>query len=442
MTLTVWLRRGLAVIICVLAAVLALAAAGLLPYYLAASTSRVATLGLSSVVAFAAVASLGAWLAALLWRAQKRSKFAAAFSGILTAAFAIALYLTILRPSQLHMTDIAAPGNTRYWQLSTGSQIAYTEYDPPAGVPVKPDPILFLHGGPGMRVGPYDHEFYSPLAAYGFRVYLFDQAGSGLSDFLPRVRDYTITRAVADLEAIRQQIRAEKMILIGHSWGSSLAANYIAKYPDHVAKVIFYSPGPIWSWSQEASAADFSRTSGGSPNFFQFRLLAAMLLQDRNPEAAQNLLPQLEAEELFVPFVAPTGPTLVCKGDADKLPLLIDRMATGNVNPRMNPYVLQLLANAMDDPAGDPHTALKGNSTPAIILFGECDYLPWSTKLDYRKTFPKAKVYYVPRAGHFIQFEQPELMKRIVTTFLLDQPEAVPFYSGDADPRMVKTTPQ
>ena len=124
MTLSVWLRRGLAVIICAVAAVAALAAAGLLPYYLAASTSRVGALALSSVLVFAAVAWLGAWLAALLWRAQKGSKFAAAFSGVLTASFAIALYLTILRPSHLHMTDIAAPENTRYWQLSTGSRIA------------------------------------------------------------------------------------------------------------------------------------------------------------------------------------------------------------------------------------------------------------------------------------------------------------------------------
>jgi proline iminopeptidase len=70
-----------------------------------------------------------------------------------------------------------------------------------------------------------------------------------------------------------------------------------------------------------------------------------------------------------------------------------------------------------------------------MILFGECDYLPWSGALDYRKTLSNAKTYYVPRAGHFIQFEQPELMRRMIVAFLLDQPEPIPPYSSELDPR-------
>ena len=58
----------------------------------------------------------------------------------------------------------------------------------------------------------------------------YDQAGSGLSGFLPHLRDYTVARSVADLEAIRQKIGVDKMILIGHSWGSTLAASYMAKF--------------------------------------------------------------------------------------------------------------------------------------------------------------------------------------------------------------------
>jgi len=86
-------------------------------------------------------------------------------------------------------------------------------------------------------------------------------------------------------------------------------------------------------------------------------------------------------------------------------------------------------------PDGDPHAALRGNRTPAMILFGECDYVPWSVALDYRTTLSDAKTYYVPRAGHFIQFEQPELMRRMIVAFLLDQPDPIAPYSGESDPR-------
>ena len=432
-----WFRRALAVILLLLVLAAALCAAGLLPYFFAAWFASILLLGLSAICAFALVSWGGGWLVAVVWHTKKRTKFANIFSTALTAVFVLGLYFAVLRPTHSQRADTVSFENTQYWQLPTGSRIAYSEYDPPAGIAVNPDPIVFLHGGPGMRVGPWDHELLSPLAAYGFRVVLFDQAGSGLSDYLPRVRDYTVARAVADVEAVRQELGADRLLLIGHSWGSTLAASYMAKYPNHVAKVIFYSPGPIWNYLQDQGKMDFSRTDGGSPGFPSPRLLAALLLRDRNPDAAQNLLPQAEAEELLVPFIAPTSKTFVCKGDGNKLPPLMRALATSNVNPRLNPYVLQSLYLSTVEPAGDPHAALQSNKTPAMILFGECDYVPWGSKLDYLRTLSNAKIYYIPRAGHFIQFEQSDLMRRMILAFLQNQPDVLAPYSGDADPRTV-----
>jgi proline iminopeptidase len=375
-----------------------------------------------------------AWLAALIWHAEKRTRIANALTAILTLVFVSALHFLVLRPSRLRLADTIRFNNTQYWQLPTGSRIAYSEYDPPAGVVPKPEPVLFLRGL-GISVGPWDHAFFSPLAAYGFRVYLFDQVGSGHSDFLPKARDYTIQREVEDLEAIRQQIAADRMILIGHSWGSTLAASYMAKYPSHVAKVVFYSPGPMWLYPPGTEKEDDSRTGGGRSGFPSLRFLAAMSLFDRNPDASQALLPQLEAEELVVPVIVSVAPSFVCKGDSSKLPELMSTLATSGVNPRYNPYVLQSNLSLAAKPEGDPHAALRGNRTPAMILFGECDYVPWDIALDYRRTFSNAKSYYVPRAGHFIQFEQPELMRRMIVAFLLDQPEPIAPYTSESDPR-------
>jgi pimeloyl-ACP methyl ester carboxylesterase len=428
----VWARRAIAVIIPLLACVAALCGAGLLPYFLAAWSASVPLLAFSAACAFAVIVWGGVWLAALIWHAEKRTGFASTFATVLTLAFVSALYFLVFRPSPPRLADSIRFNDTKNWQLATGSRIAYSEYDPPAGVALKPEPVVFLRGA-GMGVGPWDHLFFSPFAAYGFRVYLFDQAGSGLSDFLPKVRDYTARRAVEDLEAVRQQIGTDRMILIGHSFGSTLAANYMAKYPNHVAKVVFYSPGPIWGYA--SLKEDDSRTGGGRSGFPSLRFLAAMSLFDRNPDASEALLPQLEAEELVVPVIGPVPPSFVCKGDASKLPELLSTLATSGVNLRFNPYVLQSISLSWSKPDGDPHAALRGNRTPAMILFGECDYLPWSVALDYRRTFSNAKSYYVPRAGHFIQFEQPELMRRMIVAFLLDQPEPIAPYLSESDPR-------
>jgi hypothetical protein len=90
-----------------------------------------------------------------------------------------------------------------------------------------PDPIVFLHGGPGLRFAPFDSDIYGSFAADGFRVYLYDQAGSGASTLFPHIRDYTVARAVEDLETIRM-LRLKAMRLPQFCWSAN-AATYPGK---------------------------------------------------------------------------------------------------------------------------------------------------------------------------------------------------------------------
>lgn len=53
----------------------------------------------------------------------------------------------------------------------------------------------------------------------GFDVYDYAQVGAGLSERLEDVRDYTVARHVADLEAIRADIGADRLVLVGGSVG-------------------------------------------------------------------------------------------------------------------------------------------------------------------------------------------------------------------------------
>lgn len=426
-------RRVTAVLIFLLAIGAAVSAGLLTPYFLAIRTANILTLTISAVVSFALLAFVGTKLALFSW-GTKSWRLPAMLSGLLTVIFLGWFYIGVLRPSGSHFANVVPYANTKYWQLPTGSTIAYSEYDPPQGVAVRPEAIVYLHGGPGVRQGPFDQDIYGSFAANGFRVFLYDQAGSGLSGFLPHLRDYTVARSVADLEAIRQKIGVEQMILIGHSWGSTLAASYMAKFPSHVSKVVFHSPSRIWRIESE-ERYDFSRTDVGHQGLPGLRLLAALFLRDRNPEAAEKLVPQLESEILVVPSFRQTLGTVVCKGDFNKLPNDLIGVLDGHKNPGVNPYVLQELVPDTEHAEGDPHAALRENHTPAILLYPECNYLSWSGAVDYRRTLPNLKIYYISRAGHYIQFEQPEILRRVILNFLLDQPNALSPYTSDADPR-------
>jgi proline iminopeptidase len=434
----VWPARALAAVLLIVAVAAAPCAAILLPYFLARWLADIPLLVFVAILSCFLIVWIGARVGSRLWGARGGARFATLTAGVLACVFAVALYWLILKPT-------ADPGpphpveNIRYWQLPTGSRIAYTEIDPPAGTSVKPHPVVYLHGGPGARQGPFDQTIYGSLSREGFRVFLYDQAGSGMSDFLPKVRDYTVGRAVEDLEAVRKTIGAEQMILVGHSWGSTLAVKYMSQYPGHVAKVILHAPGGIWRWDLETN--DFGRTDARGFPFPKLRFLAAMILTQRNPEAAQNLVSQREAEGLAIASIDAGLPSLVCKGDSHRIPEDMTAFQAAHGNPGINPYVQERIGLETASPAGDPHEALRKDHTPAILLFPECNYLGWNGALDYRKTMPRLKIYYIPHAGHYIQFEQADLMRRIMVAFLLEQPDVIAPVQSDRDPRLKRAAP-
>jgi proline iminopeptidase len=88
----------------------------------------------------------------------------------------------------------------RFWELSTGSRIAYVRV--PAEGRARGAPVIFLHGGPGVPDMRGDSEYFGRLARDGFDVYVYDQVGRGRSSRLADPRGYTLGRDVADLEAI------------------------------------------------------------------------------------------------------------------------------------------------------------------------------------------------------------------------------------------------
>ncbi len=119
-----------------------------------------------------------------------------------------------------------------FWQLATGSRLAYLKL--PGAGPARATPIVMLHGGPGIPDMVGDAAYLGQLTSLGFDVYVYDQLGSGRSSRLADPAGHSIDREVADLEQIRRTIGADRMVLIGHSYGGALSAHYLAAHPGHV----------------------------------------------------------------------------------------------------------------------------------------------------------------------------------------------------------------
>jgi proline iminopeptidase len=204
-----------------------------------------------------AVASLaGCYLlgraAGRVLRLHRRRATAVAVATSATALSTVVAAATVLAPLSVPPLDEARAASGR-WQLSTGSDLAYDHL--PAVGPPRPHPVVLLHGGPGTP-GSGPGPVGGRIAARGFDVYSYDQIGAGRSERLTDPSGYTVARNVADLEAVRRLIGAQQMVLVGTSWGATLAASYLAAHPDRVAGVAFVSPGALWSpaWVARARA--------------------------------------------------------------------------------------------------------------------------------------------------------------------------------------------
>jgi proline iminopeptidase len=106
----------------------------------------------------------------------------------------------------------------------------------PYGNTMKEKPTAFLiHGGPGA-----DHSSYKPLFSNltdQLQLVYFDHRGQGRSA-RGNKDSYTLENNVEDMEALREYLGLEKIVLIGGSYGGMVALSYGIKYPEKVQGLI------------------------------------------------------------------------------------------------------------------------------------------------------------------------------------------------------------
>lgn len=116
---------------------------------------------------------------------------------------------------------LAVPGgHDLYWERS----------GKPGGVPA-----LFLHGGPGSGCTATHRRYFDPDV---FDLLLFDQRGAGRSTPLASIDANTTPDLICDIESLREMAGHESWIVMGPSWGSTLALACAQTCPDRVSGLL------------------------------------------------------------------------------------------------------------------------------------------------------------------------------------------------------------
>jgi proline iminopeptidase len=166
-------------------------------------------------------------ISALIWQERKMNRVCRARTGFfwtLTLAVVFALALGA-RPAAADVSGqtFETPGATIYYEV-TGSG---------AG-----PPLVLVNGGPG-----FDHTYLhlSPVwdtLGRNRRIVFYDQRGNGRSVGEHKGQTLTLNDQIEDLEALRAHLGAERIDLLGHSWGGYLVMAYAAIHPDRIAHLI------------------------------------------------------------------------------------------------------------------------------------------------------------------------------------------------------------
>jgi pimeloyl-ACP methyl ester carboxylesterase len=119
-------------------------------------------------------------------------------------------------------------GNSLYWECCGNPQ---------------GKPALVLHGGPGSGCSPTHRRYFDPAA---YNIVLLDQRQCGRST--PSARDpatdlsaNTTAHLLADIEALREHLGIQRWLVLGGSWGCTLALAYAQHAPHRVTEMVLHA---------------------------------------------------------------------------------------------------------------------------------------------------------------------------------------------------------
>jgi proline iminopeptidase len=256
-------------------------------------------------------------------------------------------------------------------------------------------PVAFLiHGGPGA-----DHTGYKPtFSALTRRLQLvyFDHRGQGRSA-RDRKESYTLDNNVEDMEALRQYLGLDKIVVLGTSYGGMVALSYAVRYPQYVSHLIIIA-------------------SCGSYRFLE---RAKQILAERGSEEQKQIAQYLwngnfENEEQLRDYFKIMAP-----------------MYSHQYNPNTSVKVWDnkiLSVDAINIAFGgflrtyDVLEQLHKITAPTLVIGGKHDWIcaPEFSE-EIAKLIPKADLRIFENSGHLIRADEPQALMDVINGFLVYQ---------------------
>ena len=291
-----------------------------------------------------------------------------------------------------------SPFDVRKIKVGDGHVLYLEQYGNPDGTPA-----VFLHGGPGGGCQSEQARIFDPGR---YRIILFDQRGSGRSEPKRGLENNTTRHLVADMHFIREHLELEQWLLVGGSWGSTLALSYAEVHPNHVLgivlRAVFLGSRREISWAFEKAAQifypelwkQFVCVLPGSERHDPVSAYGARL---SNPDPRVHL-PAARIWSQFENALSSLEPQNVTLPN-----ILFDDAASTDLSGPNTPYLEwhYISHDCFLAPNQLLHEAKNLIGIPGIIVQGRYDLLcPPTTAAELASLWPKCELRLIPASGH------------------------------------------
>ena len=100
-------------------------------------------------------------------------------------------------------------------------------------------PLIVIHGGPGLS-----HHYLLSLVELAEQrpVIFYDQLDSGNSSRPNDPANWTVERFVGEIDSLRRWLNLDRILILGSSWGGTIAAEYAMTQPQGLNGLVLASP--------------------------------------------------------------------------------------------------------------------------------------------------------------------------------------------------------
>ncbi len=258
-------------------------------------------------------------------------------------------------------------------------------------------PVMMLHGFPETHRS-WDLQIPA-LVERGFRVIVPDLRGYGASD--RPAQGYDLDTLARDVVELSRVVAKQPVALVGHDWGGAITWHVASHHPDAITRaVVLDCPHPaLMARALRSNRAQIRR----SWYMFFFQL----------PRLPERWLSRHGGDNIARMFREGSP------GAGDAPPEIVDAERRALLEPGALTAALAYYRTAFRDNARQLVSGAEPQypviDKPVTLLWGEADSCLGLELIDGTERFARSlSVHRVPRAGHFVHQERPDLVNRLL----------------------------